>query len=116
MLKIGQNLPLNSKTAQHFVGVCAPLEYFDSDPLFKLSVGTLGKIDRSHTAVPQFSDNLVCAQPLPNPVAFVLTEARRRELSEFFERRGVVGEEFLSLTEKCRVTSTRSAQHRRALF
>jgi hypothetical protein len=66
--------------------------------------------------MPEFSDNLVCAQPLPNPVAFVLPEARRRELSEFFKRRGVMGEQSFSLTKKCRVTITRSSQHGRALF
>jgi hypothetical protein len=92
MLKIGQNLALDSKTAQHFVGVCAPLQYFDRDALLKLSVGAFGEINGSHATASEFFDNRVRTHSLANSIAFVAPEARRCDLCEFFENTGILGE------------------------
>jgi hypothetical protein len=116
MLKIGQNLPLDSKTAQYFVGVCAPLEYFDRDALLKLSVGALGQINGSHAAASEFFDNCVRAHSLANSMAFIVPEMRSRELREFFKGLCVVGQELFSLTEERRVIRAQFSEHRCPLF
>src|SRR5215468_12669304 len=107
MLKIGQNLPLIAKTAQHFVSVCASFKYFNCDTFLKLSIGALGEIDRSHTSTPERFDDGVGSDSFPYPVAFVLSKTCGCELREFFKGTGVVGEELFSFTEKCCVISTR---------
>src|SRR5438128_1346983 len=116
MLKIGQNLPLDSKTTQHFVGVCTPFEHFDRYTLLKLSIGALGKVNGSHTPTPEFSDDRIRADSFADSITIVAPKTRRRELGEFFEGRSIVGEELFSLAEKGRVISTRSSEHRRTLF
>jgi hypothetical protein len=116
MLKIGQYLPLDSKTAQHFVSVCAPLEYFDRDALFKLSVGAFGEINGSHAAAPEFFDNRVRTHSLADSIAFVAPEACRCDLCEFFENIGILGEQLLSFTQECGVTGARLFERCRTLF
>src|ERR1700745_643347 len=116
MLEIGQDLPLNSKTAQHFISIRATFKYFDRYTLLKLSIGALGKVNCAHPAAPEFSYDGIGADSFSNPVAVRVPKARRCELCEFFEGRGIVGEELFSLTQKGRVISTRSSQHGRALL
>jgi hypothetical protein len=116
MLEIGENLPLETKTPQHFVSIGASFNYFDRDTLLKLPVGTLGKIDRAHPAPPDFSYDGVRADSFANPVAFAVPKARRCELCEFFKGRGIAGEELFSFTQKGRVIGTRSPQNGRAVF
>jgi hypothetical protein len=116
MLEIGQDLPLDSKTTQHFIGVCTPFKYFNRYTLLKLSIGALGEVNCAHPATPEFSYDGIGADSFSDPVAFVVPKARRCKLCEFFEGRGIVGEELFSLMEKGRVISTRLSQHRRALF
>ena len=103
MIKIGKNLPLRSKATQHFIGVCASLEYFDRDALFKLSVGTFGEINGSHTAAPEFSIYHVRAEPLAGSIAFVASETRRCELRKLFQDGGILGKQLFSFTKKRRV-------------
>src|SRR5262245_26878584 len=116
MLKIGQNLPLDSKTTQHFVCVCAPLEYFDGDALLKLPVGALGQINGSHAAASEFFDNRIRTHSLANSITFVAREARSRKLREFFKGRCVVGQESFSPPEERRVIRTQLSEHRCPLF
>src|SRR5215510_14146192 len=103
MLKIGQNLPLDSKTAQDFVSICSSLEDFDRDALFKLSVGALGQVNGSHTSTPKFADNCVCTYSLANSIAFVSSESCRRELCKFFENGGIVGQKLFRFAKECRI-------------
>src|SRR5437773_1586601 len=111
MLKIGQNLPLDSKTAQHFVGIRAPLENFDRDALFKLSVGALRQINGSHTAASEFADNRVSTDALADPIAFVSPQPCRRELCKFFENSGIAGEELFRFVEEGGVVRARFSEH-----
>src|SRR5437867_9487190 len=101
MVKIGQDLPLDSKTAQHFIGVCAPFEHFDRYALFKLSVGALGQVNGSHTAAAKFADNCVCTYSLANSIAFVSPESRAGELCKFFENGGIVGQKPFRFAKQC---------------
>src|SRR6266496_1093368 len=110
MLKIGQDLPLDFKTTQHFIGICTPFKYFDGDALLKLSIGPLGKVNGSHTSTPEFADDRIRAD------AFVVPKARRRELCKFFENTCIVGEELFSLTKERRVIGARLFEHCRTLF
>src|SRR6266481_10025416 len=109
MLQIGQNLPLDSKTSQYFIGICASFKDLDRDALLKLSIGTLGKINCAHPAAPEFPYDGIGADSFSDPVAFVVPKARRCELCEFFEDRGIAGKELFSFTEKGSVISTRSS-------
>src|SRR5437868_9273951 len=103
MVKVGKNLPLHSKATQHFIGVCASLEYFDRDALFKPSVGTFGEINGSHTAASEFSDNCVRTEPLAGSIAFVASETRRCELRKLFQDGRILGKQLFSFTKKRRV-------------
>src|SRR5262245_52056230 len=116
MLKISQDLPFGSKTAQHFVGISASLEYFDRDTLFKLSVGASGKINSSHTAASNFVENLVRTDSLSNSIAFVLPEPRCHQLSKFFKKSGIMGQEPFSVAEECCILCARCPEHRRPTF
>jgi hypothetical protein len=116
MFELGQNLPLDSKTSQHFISICASFKDLDRDTLLKLSIGTLGKINCAHPAAPEFSYDGIGADSFSDTVAFVVPKARRCKLCEFFEGRGIAGEELFSFTKKGRVISARSPQHGRALF
>jgi hypothetical protein len=116
MLKIGQNLSLDSKTAQHFISICTSFKYLYRDTLLKLPIGTLGKINCAHPAAPEFFYNGIGADSFSNPVAFVAPKTRPCEICEFFEGRGITREELFSFTEKGRVISARLSQHGRALF
>src|SRR5437667_11808130 len=106
MFELGQNLPLDSKTPQHIISICTSFKYFDRDALLKLSIGTLGKINCAHPAAPEFSYDGIGADSFSNTVAFVVPKARRCELCEFFEDRGIAGKELFSFTEKARVIRT----------
>jgi hypothetical protein len=101
MVKIGQDLPLDSKTAQHFIGICAPFEHFDRYTLLKLSIGALGKVNGSHAATPEFSDDRIRADAFADAIAFIVPEAPCCEFREFFENTGIVGEQPLSLKKEC---------------
>jgi hypothetical protein len=92
MIELGQDLAFRSETAQHFVGVRAPLEYFDRDALFKLSVGAFGEINCSHATASEFFDNRVRTHSLANSIPFVAPKACRCDLCEFFENTGILGE------------------------
>src|SRR5947208_3337952 len=116
MLKIGQNLALDSKTAQDFLGICASFEDFDRDALFKLSVSALGKVNGSHTAASKFVENLVCTDSLSNSIAFVLPEPCCHQLSKFFKKSGIMGQEPFSVTEECCIVCARCSEHRRPTF
>src|SRR5215468_1177282 len=102
MFQIGQNLALNSETAQDFVSIGASLENFDRDALFKLSVGALGQVDGSHAAAAKFADDCVCTYSLANSIAFVSPESRRRKLSELFENGCIVGQKVFRFAKECR--------------
>src|SRR5215470_20130369 len=95
MLKIGQNLALDSKTAQDLVSIGASLENFNRDALFKLSVGALGQVNGSHAAAAKFAADCVCTYSLANSIAFVSAESRRRELCKLFENGSLVGQKLL---------------------
>src|SRR5690349_10372932 len=116
MLEIGHDLPFDPKTSQYFIGICASFKDLDRDTLLKLSISTLGKINCAHPAAPEFSYDGIGADSFSDTVAFVVPKTRRCKLCEFFEGRGIAGEELFSFTEKGRVISTRSSQHGRALF
>jgi hypothetical protein len=116
VFKISQNLPFDPKPAQHLVSISTSFKDFDRDALLKMSIGTLGKIDRSHATVPKFPDNCVRADSLAKSIAFVVPEACRCELREFLESRGIVGKELFSLTKEFGVISARFSKHCRAFF
>src|SRR6266568_8662691 len=116
MLKIGQDLPLDSKTTQHFIGVCTPLEHFDRYALLELSIGALGKVNCAHPAAPQFSYDRIRADSFADSIAFVARKTRRRKLCKFFENTRVVGDELFSLTKECCIIGARSFEHCRTLF
>jgi hypothetical protein len=78
-------LPLDPKTVQHFISICAPLEYFDRDSLFKLSIGAFGQINSSHTATPEFSDNHVRADSFSDSMGFVAPQTLRCKLGKVLE-------------------------------
>src|SRR5262249_10122074 len=90
MLKLGQDLPLDSKATQDFLRICASFENFDSNSLFKLPIGALGEINGSHPTSPEFLYNHVGAEPLPNAITLVSPETGSCELCEFFEDGGIV--------------------------
>src|SRR5215472_7711229 len=116
MLKISQNLALNSETAQDFVSIGASLENFDRHALFKLSVGALGQINTSHAAAAKFADDCVCTYSLANSIAFVSPESRRRELSKLFENGGIVGQKLFCFAKECRIVRARFSKHCSSLF
>src|SRR4029450_1783691 len=99
MIEPGQDLAFRSETAQHFVGICAALEYFDRDALFKLSVGAFGEINGSHATASEFFDNRVRTHSLAYSIVFVAPEACCCDLCEFFENIGIVGEKRLRLQQ-----------------
>jgi hypothetical protein len=116
VLKVGQNLPFDSKPAQHLISISTSFKDFDRDALLKMSIGALGKIYRSHATAPKFPDNCVGADSLTDSIAFVVPEAYRCELREFLEGLGIVGKELLSLTEERGVVSAQFSEHCGASF
>jgi hypothetical protein len=116
MLKIGQNLPLDSKTAQHFVGIRASLKYFDRYALFKLSVRAFGEVNGSHTAASKFAYNCVCTYSISNSMALLLPEPYCGQPGEFFENTGVLGQQPFSFMKECRVIRARFSEHCRPPF
>jgi hypothetical protein len=116
MLEIGQDLPLDSKTAEHFVGICASLEYFDRYALLELSVGALGKVNGSHATTSEFSDDRIRTDAFADAIAFIVPEAPACEFREFFENTGIVGEQPFSLKKECCVMGARLSEHCRPPF
>src|SRR5262249_20999141 len=101
MVQVCENLPLYSKPAQHFVGVCAAFEYFDRDTFLKLSVGTFGEIDGPHSAASEFFDNYVRPYPLSNASFFILCETSCSKFRKLLKYAGILAKQFFSLTEEC---------------
>src|SRR2546423_6636390 len=103
MLKLGQDLPFDSKTTQSLLRICASLENFDRDTLLELSVGTFGEINGPHTAAPEFSYYHVRAEPLAGSIAFVASETLRCEVRKLFQDGRILGKQLFSFTKKRRV-------------
>ena len=116
MVKISQDLSLDSKTTQHFIGVCTPFKYFDRYALLKLSIGALGDVNSSHTPTPKLFDDHIRADSLTDAIAFVMPKAPRCEFRKFFENGRIVGEQLFSLKKKCCVIGARLGQHSCTLF
>src|SRR5215472_11133910 len=116
MLKISQNLALNSETAQDFVSIGASLENFDRDALVKLSVGALGQVNGPHATAAKFADDCVCTYSLANSIAFVSPESRRRKFSKLFENGGIVSQKVFRFAKECRIVRARSSEHCGLLF
>src|SRR5215471_13582211 len=116
MLQIGQNLALDSETAQDLFSIGASLENFDRDALFKLSIGALGQVNGSHAAAAKFADHCVCTYSLANSIAVVSPKSRRRELCKLFENSGIGGQKFFRFAKECRIVRARFSEHCSLLF
>ena len=59
MIEAGEDLPFIPKMAQHRIRVHAALDDLDRDLLFVLLVGTLGQINRTHSAAAKLTNHAV---------------------------------------------------------
>src|SRR6266700_5088323 len=111
VLKLSQDLSLDSKTTQHFIGVCTPFKYFDRYALLKLSIGSLGEVNSSHTPTPKLFDDHIRADSFTDAIASVMPTAPRCEFRQFFANGRIVDQQLFSFKKKCCVTGARLGQH-----
>src|SRR2546421_10581928 len=107
MVELGQNLTFYRKAPQDLVRIGATLKYLDRELLLKLSVSSFAKIDCSHAAAAELSDNYVSTNSFAHPIWLLAPEPRRGEFSELFKSIGITCEKGLSLAQQRGVAGTR---------
>ena len=121
MVELGQDLAFYRKASQDLVRVGATLKYLNRDLLFKLSISSLAKINCSHAAAAELSDNYLSANSFANPIRLLAPEPGCGEFSELFQSIGITCKKGLRLTQQRSVAGTRftkssSASLRRTLL
>src|SRR5690349_19029270 len=107
MVELSQDLAFYRKSSQDLVRVRATLKYLNRDLLFKLSISSFAKINCTHTAAAELSDNYISANSFPNPLRLLAPEPRCSKFSKLFQRIGITCEKDFSLAQQCKIVGTR---------
>src|SRR5690242_15361001 len=107
MVELGQDLAFYRKSSQDLVRVGATLKYLNRDLLFKLPISSFAKINCSHAAATELSDNCISANSFPNPLRLLGPEPRRSKFSKLLQRIGITCEKDFSLPQQCNIVGTR---------
>jgi hypothetical protein len=107
MVQLGQDPAFYREASQNLVRVGATLKYLNRDLLFKPPVSSFAKVNCSHAAATELSDNYVSANSFANPIRLLAPKPCRSEFSELFQGIGITREKDFSLAQQCNIIGTR---------
>src|SRR5215469_14692800 len=115
MVETGQDFAFRAEATKHILIGGAAIQYLDSYFFFEISICARCKINRSHSALANFTNNHVSAYSPPNFRKVLRRNRNAKVISAFLQRIrrvGLGGEKRFDLTQKIDIISTRMADDR----